>query len=195
MKEAFQRARDVRIMVSLIITAWILSFIMLTSWWNESRSRDQDETKVRVSRVLALEELTEESQVSFQREVHEWKNILLRQHDPALRQKYLKDFIRAQETTQELLEATQILAREEQMPELAEFLQISIFHRALYLSYQTALTHLDAHDPLSYRSVDQQVRGLDRPLEDSLQKVAGQIAEYASRQIDELDRLRNGENL
>ncbi|WP_297451564.1 EAL domain-containing protein [Ferrovum sp.] len=194
MKEAVQRARDVRIMVSLIITAWILSFMMLTSWWNESRSQDQDETKVRVSRILALEELTEESQVSFQREIHEWKNVLLRQHDPALRQKYLTDFIQIQETTQELLDAAQILAREEQMPELAEFLQISIFHHALYLSYQTALTHLDAHDPLSYRSVDRQVRGLDRPMENSLQKLAGQIAEYASRQIDELDRLRNGEN-
>ena len=194
MKEAFQRARDVRVMVGLILIAWILSFMMLINWRSESRSQNREEIKTRVSRILALEELTEEGQVSFQREIHEWKNVLLRQYDPMLRQKHLTAFIQAQETTQELLDAAQILARQEQMPELAEFLQISISHRALYLSYQSALTRLDAHDPLSFRPVDQQVRGLDRPMDDSLRKLAGQIAEYASRQVDELDRLGNGEN-
>ncbi|MBW8028443.1 MAG: EAL domain-containing protein [Ferrovum sp.] len=194
MKEAIQRARDVRIMVGLILTAWILSFMMLINWMNESRSQNQEEIKTRVSRLLALEELTEEGQVSFQREIHEWKNILLRQYDPTLRQKCLTDFTQAQQTTQELLDAAQILAQEEQIPEVAEFLQISISHRALYLSYRTALSHLNAHDPLSFRSVDKQVRGLDRPLANSLQKLAGQISEYASHQVDELDRSGNGEN-
>ncbi|XXG30928.1 MAG: hypothetical protein WJ306_13025 [Ferrovum myxofaciens] len=150
MKEAIQRARDVRIMVGLILTAWILSFMMLINWMNESRSQNQEEIKTRVSRLLALEELTEEGQVSFQREIHEWKNILLRQYDPTLRQKCLTDFTQAQQTTQELLDAAQILAQEEQIPEVAEFLQISISHRALYLSYRTALSHLNAHDPLSF---------------------------------------------
>jgi len=109
-------------------------------------------------------DIAREAQVHFKRQVQEWKNVLLRGHNPADRAKYWSLFEVEETKTQNLLadlhrrEAGEAGAIDGLLTEL----------RGLGQRYRAAVAQFDPDNPLSYREVDSRVRGMDRPPTDEM---------------------------
>ena len=109
-------------------------------------------------------DIARDAQVHFKRQVQEWKNVLIRGHKPNDYAKYWSLFESEESTTQTLLselrqrDPGEALAVDSMLSEL----------RTLGQRYRSAVAAFDANDPTSYRAVDTQVRGMDRPPTDEM---------------------------
>jgi methyl-accepting chemotaxis protein-1 (serine sensor receptor) len=101
------------------------------------------------------------AQVEFKIQVQEWKNILVRGHDPAQLEKYSKAFGKsAQSTNAELQKLGAMLDKlGMQTPLVAEAIRM---HDELGRNYTAALKQFDGANPESYKILDKAVAGMDR---------------------------------
>jgi methyl-accepting chemotaxis protein len=101
------------------------------------------------------------AQVEFKIQVQEWKNILVRGHDPAQLDKYSKAFVKSgQATNAELQKLSALLGRLKlQTPLVDEAIGM---HQELGKNYVGALKQFDSANPDSYKIVDKAVAGMDR---------------------------------
>lgn len=102
-------------------------------------------------------------QVSFKKQVQEWKNILLRGNEAENFGKYLKQF--HQEET--FINTTLIQLKKDSLflesEELAILIDESVNqHKNLGNKYHEALKSFDPNDVLAHRKVDKAVKGIDR---------------------------------
>jgi two-component system sensor histidine kinase/response regulator len=110
-------------------------------------------------------DLAREAQVHFKRQVQEWKNVLLRGHNPNDHRKYWSLFEMEESKTQALL--ADLRQRETSESPTAEGLLAEL--RVLGQRYRGAVAKFNpADNPLSYREVDSRVRGMDRPPTDEM---------------------------
>ncbi|MGC9985082.1 MAG: ATP-binding protein [Polyangia bacterium] len=110
-------------------------------------------------------DIAREAQVHFKRQVQEWKNVLLRGHNPDDHSKYWSLFEMEESKTQALL--ADLRQRETSEAATAEGLLGEL--RVLGQRYRGALANFNpADNPLSYRDVDSRVRGMDRPPTDEM---------------------------
>ena len=110
-------------------------------------------------------DIAREAQVHFKRQVQEWKNVLLRGHNPEDRTKYWSLFEMEESKTQALLADL----RQRETSESAAIDGLLAELRALGQRYRGAVAQFDPSDkPLSYREVDSRVRGMDRPPTDEM---------------------------
>jgi methyl-accepting chemotaxis protein-1 (serine sensor receptor) len=125
-------------------------------------------------------DLAREAQNTFKTEVQEWKNILIRGHDPAQFAKYRASF----DTSEKEVEAN--LAR---LKAAMTHLQIPTEHvdttlqelRTLGAKYRAALGTWNARDPLAYRALDDQLKGIDRPMNEAIKALAETTFKEAKR--------------
>ncbi|WP_342117802.1 methyl-accepting chemotaxis protein [Pseudoduganella sp. OTU4001] len=101
------------------------------------------------------------AQVEFKIQVQEWKNILVRGHDPAQLDKYSKAFVKSgQSTNAELQKLSGLLGKlNMQTPLVDEAVKM---HDELGKNYLNALKQFDSANPESYKVVDKAVSGMDR---------------------------------
>lgn len=116
-------------------------------------------------------DLARDAQVHFKREVQEWKDVLLRGHRAIDYAKYWSLFEQEEARTQALLE--DIKRREPR--ESGEIDALLAGLGGIGQRYRTAVARLDASDPLSYRAVDSEVRGMDRPLTDQMSALVARL--------------------
>ena len=109
-------------------------------------------------------DIARDAQVHFKRQVQEWKNVLIRGHEPADYAKYWSLFETEEATTQTLL--NELRQRDPGEAKAADGLLSEL--RTLGQRYRAAITAFDPNHPLSYRVVDTQVRGMDRPPTDEM---------------------------
>jgi two-component system sensor histidine kinase/response regulator len=119
-------------------------------------------------------DLARDAQVHFKREVQEWKDVLLRGHTRGDYAKYWSLFEKEESTTQALLQ--QIKDRDPEEDAQVDKLLAGL--HSIGQRYRTAIGHMTAEDPLSYRIVDAEVRGMDRPLTDQMSE---QVARLQAR--------------
>jgi two-component system sensor histidine kinase/response regulator len=105
-----------------------------------------------------------DAQVHFKRQVQEWKNVLIRGHKPADYAKYWSLFENEEVITQNLL--SELRERDPSEATAVDGLLSEL--RSLGQRYRAAVAAFDPDDPLSYRVVDTQVRGMDRPPTDEM---------------------------
>jgi hypothetical protein len=131
---------------------------------------------------------TREAQVDFKVQVQEWKNVLIRGHDPEDRTQYWTAF-EARETMvaerlAQLIPAAGLIGSSR---EHLEALQGN--HRALGIAYREALGSFQPQtDPASFRQADAAVRGQDRALADALDALADQTQRESTRISSELEQ-------
>ena len=109
-------------------------------------------------------DIAREAQVHFKRQVQEWKNVLLRGHNPDDYAKYWSLFEEEESKTQTLL--SDLRRRETSESSAVDGVLAEL--RTLGQRYRTAVAELDPDRPLSYREVDSRVRGMDRPPTDEM---------------------------
>ncbi|MFW6341318.1 MAG: hypothetical protein ACOC0Q_10655 [Wenzhouxiangella sp.] len=116
-----------------------------------------------------LEKLRQ-AELHFRRQVQEWKNLLLRGHDPSDHRRYLEAVQREATGVRDAFDRLEQLAHEtgpvsQALPELRRM------HAQVSAGYQAALAD-DAPDlPDRARLLDREVRGIDRPLADRFEEV------------------------
>jgi len=109
-------------------------------------------------------DIARDAQVHFKRQVQEWKNVLIRGHKSNDYTKYWSLFETEEATTQALLNEL----RQRDPIETAAAAGLLSELRMLGQRYRAALAAFDPNDPTSYRVVDTQVRGMDRPPTDEM---------------------------
>lgn len=122
--------------------------------------------------------------VGFQRQVQEWKNILIRGNDRALFDKHVKAFReQAAEVQKELAKTEQQMGAIGVPPALAG--QIRKDHEAMLKKYLDAMATFDPQDPESGKKVDLMVRGVDRATSSNFDKLFDSVVVAATNKIDE----------
>jgi methyl-accepting chemotaxis protein len=127
--------------------------------------------KIKANNALSMQrsvDLTEavdtarSAQVEFKIQVQEWKNILIRGHDPAQLEKYTAAFVKSsQATNAELKKLTGLFSKLKLETKLDD--EAIKMHEDLGKNYLVALKQFDSVNPDSYKIVDKAVAGMDRP--------------------------------
>ncbi len=124
--------------------------------------------------------------VDFQRQVQEWKNVLIRGNDAELYAKHRKAFEeRAQKVQTGLTEAEKDLAAIG-MP-TAPVVQLRKDHEEMLSKYLTALKSFDAADPETGKKVDVLVRGVDRATSGNFDKLIESLVAYTTESLAQRD--------
>jgi methyl-accepting chemotaxis protein len=140
-----------------------------------------------LKRLAAAGDLARQAQNGEKTEVQEFKNALLRAHDPAEGAKFRKAF--------ELRES-EVFKEFDQLKSQLEQLGIPTFRvdetrRAmtdLGSKYRGALDSWKTGDPLAYRVADAQSRGVDRPVNEAI----GALSELMLKESDRVQASENG---
>jgi methyl-accepting chemotaxis protein len=146
--------------VSLVVGLWSLSML----------SHEADVIKQDVDSIRS-------AQVEFQRQVQEWKNILIRGHKEKDLNKYKKAFIDRQSTIQKSLDAmtSRYQGNESYAQVLLDLSKLKQEHQKLFGLYNNALRTFDSTDIESGRKVDAAVRGKDRPVSKGFDSLVKEI--------------------
>jgi methyl-accepting chemotaxis protein len=146
------------------------------------------------NRILLLEvkqqKLVRQLQVSFKKQVQEWKDILLRGYDPADLERYSAQF----EAEQRNVAATAVQLREAvEGPGLPGLLgEFILAHQTLNAQYSSALTEFRRAAGNNPRDADHMLRGKDRAITDLVDRIAEQIADQMGRQISDQAKAEAG---
>lgn len=136
--------------------------------------------------VVQAVDSARESQVAFKVQVQEWKNLLLRGFDDADRDTFMKRFVMQEEAVgRELARFAANAATVGVGADEVERLRAE--HAALGKRYRDALAGFDPADPLSPRAVDRAVRGIDRPLDQSIDALSHAALERSQAIQQDLD--------
>jgi signal transduction histidine kinase len=115
------------------------------------------------------------AQVAFKKQVQEWKNVLIRGHNPADRAKYWDAFTKEEAHTRELVEE---ISRK--FPASSEIGQVARRfldeHRRMGENYRASLAAFDDATDLAYRRSDALVRGQDRNPTDLFDTIVDLVA-------------------
>ncbi|MYN01671.1 HAMP domain-containing protein [Pseudoduganella sp. DS3] len=142
---------------------------------------------VSMQRSVALTQAVDTArgaQVEFKIQVQEWKNILVRGHDPAQLDKYSKAFVKSgQSTAAELQKLSGLLTQlKMQTPLVDEAIKM---HEELGKNYGAALQQFDSANPESYKMLDKAVQGMDRAPTKKIDEIVDYIGAQAKKNAGE----------
>jgi methyl-accepting chemotaxis protein len=143
-------------------------------------------------RLMHAIDTARSAQVHFKKQVQEWKDLLLRGHDPEVYNKHWGSFTKEESLVEEDLAELkkQLVALDVDVPELE---QLGLQHGELGVRYRDAVSHFDRVAPDGYRAVDQAVKGIDRPPTMSMDIIVEKIERLAARRLDEIERAASSE--
>ncbi len=139
--------------------------------------------RAELDRLRILSDGTRDAQVDFKTQVQEWKNILLRGHDPVQFERFLRAFMARNEDIQRDLARLIELARAAGLP-VAQIIDLRERHQELVGSYKDGLSRFRADDPMSVRLVDELLRGLDRTLNTRFDRFAATVQGFSDASVD-----------
>ena len=175
--------------VSLMLVAvalWTAAFV--TQQQMKRQSLEFGQTLQKVAKAV---DAAREAQNEFKTQVQEWKNILIRGHDPAQFGKYRKAFDKSEgEVKGDLEKLRGLLADPDLKFPTAPVDKALKEHAALGDRYRSALADAwSDKDPLAYRAVDKLLQGIDRPMNEAMKEVA----ERTLAESDAISRREQGE--
>lgn len=121
--------------------------------------------------------------VDFQRQVQEWKNILIRGNKQEDFDKYLLAFNEKAKKVNEGLTNTKTGMTQIGMAS-GEVDTLIAEHQTMLKTYLTALANFDVNDPETGKKVDTLVRGVDRATSAQLDTVIDNIAKFSSARLE-----------
>jgi len=126
------------------------------------------------------QDMTRTMQVNFKKQVQEWKDILLRGHDPQDLEKYRQLFLKQEALVRQTAEELrQEVSDPQAKAQLQEFIQE---HDKLGQGYRRALDVFTRSKGSDFKAADRLVKGQDRPPTDLLD----QLVETVGRQVKEV---------
>jgi methyl-accepting chemotaxis protein-1 (serine sensor receptor) len=180
------KGRDVaagrRRFVSLaaIVVVVLVAIVVIALYGMYSIDRTVVRNQVEIDSVTEIADHARIAQVGFKTEIQEWKNTLLRGHDPDDFTTYHDALLARQKGVDEDLAALEIDAAEVGF-EADSIVALRAAHAELGKAYDAALALFAADDPLSVRAVDAAVRGKDRPINDGFDALVTEVKEFADK--------------
>ncbi|HJV48018.1 MAG TPA: methyl-accepting chemotaxis protein [Geothrix sp.] len=116
-------------------------------------------------------DLAREAQNDFKTQVQEWKDILIRGHDPDQMAKYKAAFDKSEKDVEADLAKLKGALQELDIPTAPLEKTVQELH-ALNARYREALATWKGSDPLAYRAVDSQLKGIDRPMNEAIKALS-----------------------
>jgi diguanylate cyclase (GGDEF)-like protein/PAS domain S-box-containing protein len=148
-------------------------------WFYKVSTALSTQARTDIQQLMELEDAFAHISGEFSAQTQEWKNILLRAHDPVLLQKHKQAFHLHQQLFHGQLFRAQHIVQEAQLNGRA-LLEIERREEALLLAYAQAIKQLNPQNPNSFHAVDAQVRGIDHELNifirDAQEKIEEEIA-------------------
>ncbi len=183
------KLNDINIRTRLSMLAGFLLMAMIavgiSGWyWLAENNRKSNEA---MQNALVLHQATDTArtaQVGFKIQVQEWKNILLRGHDPAAFEKYRKAFLKESDETQAALDKLTPLFAKLGL-DSAGVDETKREHLAMKDKYLKALAQYDHSRENSSHEVDGLVKGIDRA---TTEKIDG-IVTYALADSERMSKL------
>jgi hypothetical protein len=171
------RRQLVKLAGTLVLVLVVINVIAL---YGLDRIRREAEAYAKVTeRLIETTDLAREAQVAFKTQVQEWKNVLLRGHDP-------KDLLRYRDAFhgQEGLVEQRLGQVRERVAELGMATDavdtVLALHADLKTRYAAALDALDPGTPEAAWRTDRSVRGMDRPLTEAFDTLVARVRELAA---------------
>lgn len=171
--------------LAAIIALVLVALVLIGQYGLHSLDRTVTANQEQVDRIAAMADLARAAQVSFKTEVQEWKNVLLRGHDPDDYAAYHA----ALKARQAEVDSGLVALRSEAAGlgfQSATLDSLAAGHAALADAYDAALAAFSADDPLSNRAVDTAVRGKDRPINDAFDTLVTEVHQFADTRRDQL---------
>jgi len=155
-------------------------------WLAQRLATQAGELAATMQAVAQAGDLARQAQNNFKTEVQEWKNILIRGHDPAQLAKYKAGFDKSEkEVEADLAKLKAALKGLEVSTENVDKTLLEL--RTLGAKYREALGTWKEKDPLAYRAVDAQLKGIDRPMNEAIGALAESTFKEAKR-IEEREK-------
>jgi methyl-accepting chemotaxis protein len=133
--------------------------------------------------------MAREAQNDFKTQVQEWKNILVRGHDPAQMTKYKDAFDKSEKEVEGDLAKLKAAMKGLDIPTDQVDKTVQELHQ-LGSKYREALATWKDNDPLAYRAVDGQLKGIDRPMNEAIKALAETTFKEAKRiELREKDEM------
>ncbi len=153
-------------LMSIVVILWGVSFGLQAYLGAKT-----DQMTHAMDQAAHVADKARETQIEFKTQVQEWKDILLRGHNPTLMAKYRNNFEKSEQAVDKNLAELETLMKGlgASTPQVDKTLQE---HRALGARYRQALATWSEKDALTYRAVDAQLMGIDRPMNEAIGKLA-----------------------
>ncbi|MFZ1377310.1 MAG: methyl-accepting chemotaxis protein [Geothrix sp.] len=165
---------------SLMLAALVLAW---AGFYVAHRLTDQaTELSETMAKVAKAGDMAREAQNDFKTQVQEWKNILVRGHDPAQMTKYKAAFDKTEKEVQEDFAKLKAQLKVLELPTDGVDKAVGE-HQKLGAKYREALATWKDKDPLAYRTVDGLLKGVDRPMNEAIGGLAESIFKE-SKQIE-----------
>jgi len=183
--------------ISVRAKLWLLAGILMLIaavlwgagyWMGHRLAVQSSELAETMNRVARAGDMAREAQNDFKTQVQEWKNILVRGHDPAQLAKYKAGFDKSErEVEEDLAKLKTALKALEVATEPVDKTTQEL--HALGAKYREALASWKDKDPLAYRAVDAQLKGIDRPMNEAI----GALAESTFREAKRIEERERAE--
>ena len=127
------------------------------------------------------------AQISFQRQIQEWKNILIRGNDAVLFDKHLQSFSDRENQATKIFKDIENRLTDNKFNKLkADIEKLRNDHSQLGDKYREALNSYDKTDLNSVRIVDTLVLGIDRPVSSAMDTQAKKIQEITEQETTQI---------
>lgn len=136
-----------------------------------------------------LEEVALLSHIAFKTQIQEWKNVLLRGHDPEQNKKYWDRFQDKQKEVQQQVGKLVTELRQANYPELAKLAEEFLAsHKQLGTAYAKGKAEYEAAG-FDFKVGDKAVKGIDRAPSKSMAQLSDQLKSITAEQV-ELNTVR-----
>ena len=169
--------------IVLLLTGIFFAVLLGIGWFQRELVMRMHQESIRaILRVSKYEVTALRAQVAFKKQVQEWKNVLIRGHNPDDRAKYWQSFLQEEARTRGLVEEiARGFPQSSRIGVLASgFLEE---HRKLGDRYRIALVAFNDGTDQAYQRADGLVRGQDRKPTDLFDAILDLVAEERTQTI------------
>lgn len=177
---------------TFMLAVLLFSGVFSTLTIQELRTTIQEQTKSLTKSFEIVHEI-DNAGVQFKAQVQEWKNVLLRGHDPKLYKKYWGKFEKTEADFQKRMTKVQVLLLKKGLKEYANSAaKLLADHKELGVKYRAALASTNPDEIGFSQKVDTMVRGVDRPTSKGLAALTKQLNALNTK--EQTTRLENVDN-
>lgn len=167
-------------MIGLVIV------LLAAGWWASGRLLGATDFAYQQGlKLTQTVDLAREAQVAFQRQVQEWKNVLIRGADTALRDRHWKGFEAQEEAMDKGLQTLSANLAAMGMEEAKLNAQkLLAEHKQLGERYRVALNRQPVLDARSQSVIDTEVRGMDRPTSAGIDTLVSDLQKRVAQRFE-----------